>query len=122
MLIQHAVAKMQCEALPPVMIEFTAKQSSLVAFKISLDTLCTTVNTQRVGNERAAQALRQLRGTVKGGFSTVLELLSAVDPIGKAKGNGKAVKFRAFSGTASGSASGASGGSAFHFPHALDEK
>lgn len=108
-LIQDAVAKAQRDALRPVLTELTAMRPSIVAFKTSLDTLCTTVNTQGVGNERAAQALQLLQGTVKGGFSTVLGVVDSVDPIGQCKGKGKAVKKRATAAAASsGSASGAS--------------
>lgn len=108
-LIQDAVAKAQRDALRPVMTELTAMRSTIVAFKTSLDSLCTTVNPQGEGNERASQALQQLQGTVKGGFSTLLGVVDSVDPIGQCKGKGKAVKKRATAAAASGgSASGAS--------------
>lgn len=62
-----------------------------------------------MGNERAEQALQQLQGTVKGGFSAVLGVVDSVDPIGQCKGKGKAVKKRATAAMASGgSVSGAS--------------
>lgn len=123
--IKNAAIKAIRDSLRPVTIELTTKRTSMVAMKTSLDALCTTIDTQGVGSERAARALQQLEGTVKGGFSDVIEIVEPSATRSKNKGkdaNARVGGQTPLSSAASGDGIGRGGGNVEEREHALMSK
>eukprot|EP00170_Pyropia_yezoensis_P007103 contig_28962_g7125 len=123
--IKNAVIKAIRDSLRPVTIELTTVRTSMVAMKTSLDALCTTIDTQGVGSEHAARALQQLEGTVKGGFSDVIEIVEPSATRSKNKGkdaNARVGGQTPLSSAASGDGIGKGGGNVEEREHALMSK
>lgn len=76
-IITASVTKGVRDGLRAVQTELSGLRNKVDAMGTTLSILCTTVNTQGVGSERTAQAVQQLHGTVRGGFSSMMNRVDA---------------------------------------------
>lgn len=76
-LVNDAVAKGVKEGLRGMQSEVAGVRQTCAAISTTLSTLCTNVNTQGIGTERTAVALRNLSGAVQGGFSSVMTVVES---------------------------------------------
>lgn len=84
-LINDAVAKGVKDGLRSVQSEVAGVRQTCAAISNTLSTVCTNVNTQGIGTERTAVALRNLSGAVQGGFSSVMNVVESTQTEEKRK-------------------------------------
>lgn len=84
--VKDAVAMGLKDGLRGIRADLNALRQTCAATAETVATLCTTVNTQGVGAERTAVALKNLSGAVQGGFSSVMDVVEPASAEVKNKG------------------------------------